>query len=155
MKTSNHQRRLAAGEPTAQRKREEDWTVVRKIPASAEERREFEEHLAALELANQTKDAWLITQSQKLRPPLSSMASMLGLMELAHQLALVRPLHQTPSEFNEAAFRHLRRNFEQLLGFFNELADLTGEKRFKVGAEERSLVKNSAPLSSVLEHTRV
>ncbi|HEV2804672.1 MAG TPA: hypothetical protein VGW57_07065 [Chthoniobacterales bacterium] len=126
---------------TPDRKTGEDWSVWR--DTAEEDRRDFERQLSALQLANRTKDAWLIAQSQSLREPMSSMGSMLGLMDLAHQLALVRPLHQTPSEFDEAAFKHLRRNFERLVGFFNELADLTGEGRLKMDEEERPIVKNS------------
>lgn len=126
---------------TPDRKTGEDLSVWR--DTAEEDRRDFERQLSALQLANRTKDAWLIAQSQSLREPMSSMGSMLGLMDLAHQLALVRPLHQTPSEFDEVAFKHLRRNFERLVGFFNELADLTGEGRLKMDEEERPIVKNS------------
>jgi PAS domain S-box-containing protein len=100
---------------------------IRDITARAEERSDSEKQLAALELANGMKDAWLIAQSQRLRTPLSAIASMLGLMELSHKLAIVRPLHDTPSEFDEAAFKHVRQNFQSLVGFFNELSEVTGE----------------------------
>ena len=151
MKTAHHPRTIPAAAGTPGRQSEEKWSVVRDIPASTQQRENFEKQLSALELANRTKDAWLIAQSQKLRDPMSSMASMLGLMELAHQLALVRPLHQMPSEFDEAAFKHLRRNFERLVRFFNELADLTGETPLKVAEEPPALVKNSSKPSPVLE----
>ena len=151
MKIANHHKTITAREETPNGKHNPDWRVVRNIPATAEQRKNFEKQLSALELANRTKDAWLIAQSQKLREPMSAMGSMLGLMELAHQLALVRPLHQTPSEFDEAAFRHLRRNFERLVRFFNELADLTGENRLKVDQGEPALVKNSSQPSPILE----
>jgi hypothetical protein len=143
MKTANHQSTITARNKTPNGKHNEDWSPVRKFTASSEESGDFERQVSALKLANRTKDAWLIAQSQKLREPMSSMASMLGLMELAHQLALVRPLHQTPSEFDEAAFKHLRRNFDRLVRFFNELADLTGEGRLKIDQQEPSMVKNS------------
>jgi PAS domain S-box-containing protein len=100
---------------------------IRDITARAEKRNDFDSHLAALELANSTKDAWLIAQSQNLRTPLTAIASMLGLMELGHKLASVRPLHQMPSDFDEAALQHVRRNFQCLVHFFNELSDLTGQ----------------------------
>jgi PAS domain S-box-containing protein len=95
----------------------------------------------ALELAHSTKDAWLIAQSQHLRSPLSSMASMLGLMELGHRLAGVRPLHEQPSDFDEAAFQHVRRNFQQLVHFFNELSDLTGQGPLQVEGNQPSDAK--------------
>src|ERR1700720_276819 len=84
---------------------------IRDITARAEKGNNSDGHLAALELANSAKDAWLIAHSQNLRAPLAAMASMLGLVDLGHQLACVRPLHETPSDFDEAAFQHLRRNF--------------------------------------------
>ena len=59
--------------------------------------------------------------------PRAAMASMLGLVDLGHQLACVRPLHETPSDFDEAAFQHLRRNFELLVHCYNELSELTGQ----------------------------
>ena len=105
---------------------------IRDITTRAEEQGESVKQLAALELANRTKDAWLIAQSQRLRAPLGSIASMLGLMELSHKLAIVRPLHDTPSEFDEAAFKHVRKHFQSLVGLFNELSDVTGEAPLKI-----------------------
>ena len=105
---------------------------IRDITVRAEKRHDSDRHLAALELANSTKDAWLIEHSQNLRLPLSSMASMLGLMELGHRLASVRPLYEQPSDFDEAAFQHVRRNFQQLVHFFNELSDLTRQGPLQV-----------------------
>src|SRR6266478_4697120 len=45
----------------------------------------------------------------------------------ALKLANVRPLYEQPSDFDEAAFRHVRQNFQRLVHFFNELADRTGQ----------------------------
>jgi PAS domain S-box-containing protein len=117
---------------------------IRDITTRAEERSDSEKQLAALELANRMKDAWLIAQSQRLRMPLSAIASMLGLMELSHHLALVRPLHDTPSEFDEAAFKHVRRNFQSLVGLFNELSEVTGEAPLKIERDQRDPAKNGA-----------
>ena len=157
MKTANHQTRIAptATEGRPGQKPEETWSVFRDIPGNAQLPNNFEKQVSALELANRTKDAWLSAQSQRLREPMSSMASMLGLMELANHLALVRPLNQMPSEFDEAAFKHLRRNFEQLVGFFNELADLTGETRLNVVDEELALATTWTQPLPVLESKRV
>jgi len=105
---------------------------IRDITIRAEERSDSEKQLAALDLSNRMKDAWLVAQSQRLRTPLSTIASILGLMQLTQQLAIVRPLHDTPSEFDEAAFRHVRRNFQSLVGFFNELSEVTGETPLKI-----------------------
>jgi hypothetical protein len=100
---------------------------IRDITARAEKGTDSDGHLAALELSNRTKDAWLIRHSQNLRVPLMSMGSMLGLIELEQKLASVRPLHETPSDFEETAFRHVRKNFQRLVRFFNELSDVTGQ----------------------------
>jgi hypothetical protein len=137
MKTASHQRTIIASEETRNQKPEEDGRVVRDFTARPEGRRDLDSELSALELANRTKDAWLIAQSRKLREPMSSMASMLGLMELSHKLAIVRPLHQSPSEFDEAGFKLLRRNFQSLLGFFNELSEVTGETPLRIERDER------------------
>jgi PAS domain S-box-containing protein len=105
---------------------------IRDITARAERRNDSDRHIAALELANSAKDAWLIAHSQNLRGPLMAMASMLGLMELGHQLACVRPLYEELSDFDEAAFRHVQQNFQRLVHFFNELADLTGQSPLRL-----------------------
>jgi len=105
---------------------------IRDITARAEMRTDSDSRLAALELANSMKDAWLITHSQNLRTPLTAMASMLGLMELGHKLACVRSLYEEPSDFDEAAFRHVQQNFQRLVHFFNELADLTGQSPLRL-----------------------
>ena len=108
---------------------------IRDITARTERGNDSDSHLAALELSNSTKDAWLIAHSQNLRAPLMSMGSMLGLMELGHELARVRPLHEAPSDFDEEVFEHVRRNFQQLVHYFNELADLTGQDRLQVESD--------------------
>ena len=105
---------------------------IRDISARVENRIEADTHLAALELANRTKDAWLIAHSQKLHAPLLAIMSMLGLIELGHELATVRRLHEKPSEFDEAAFQHIRQNFQRLLSYFNELSDLTGQDALQI-----------------------
>ena len=113
---------------------EEDKVIqcnIRDITARAEMRTDSESHVAALELANRTKDAWLVVHCQKLRAPLAAIASMLGLLELGRELAIVRPLSERRSEFDEAAFQHIRRHFQRLLHYFNELASLTGQERLK------------------------
>jgi hypothetical protein len=82
---------------------------------------------AALEPATSARKAWLIAHSQNLRAPLMAMGSMLDLMELRQRLACVRPLYDEPSDFDEAAFRNVRQNFQCLVHSFNEFADLTGQ----------------------------
>lgn len=120
---------------------------IRDITARAEKGNDSDSHLAALELSNSTKDAWLIAHSQNLRIPLMSMGSMLGLMELGHELARVRPLHEAPSDFDEAAFRHVRKNFQCLVQFFNELSDLTGQGPLRIENSPPSGKKTAAVVS--------
>jgi hypothetical protein len=105
---------------------------IRDITARAEKRTDSDSHLAALELANSTKEAWLIAHSQNLRVALMSMGSLLGLMELGHKLATVRPLYDKLSVFDETALRNVRKNFQRLVDYFNELADLTGQDHLRV-----------------------
>src|SRR4029077_1132638 len=94
---------------------------IRDITARAEGRNDSDTHLAALEHANSTKDAWLNAHSQNLRTPLMSMGSMLGLMELGHKLETVATLYEKLSNYDETAFLHVRRNFQRLVHFFSEL----------------------------------
>jgi PAS domain S-box-containing protein len=105
---------------------------IRDITARAEKPTDSGSDLAALELANSTKDAWLMAHAQHLRTPLSAIASMLGLIDLGHKLASVRPVHETPSDFDEAAFQHIRWNFQRLLHYFNELSELTEQPPLQV-----------------------
>jgi len=112
---------------------------IRDITERAQKRIVIDHRLAALELANKTKEAWLVAHSQNLRAPLSAMASMLGLMELGHKLSTVRPLHENPSDFDEAAFRHVRHNFQRLVHFFDELSDLSGQSVFEPPAASADL----------------
>lgn len=105
---------------------------IRDITARADKRIDSDSHLAALELSNRNKDEWLIAHSQNLRVALMSMGSLLGLMELGHKLAPVRPLYDKMSVFDETAFRNVRKNFQRLVHHFNELADLTGQDHLRV-----------------------
>ena len=128
---------------------------IRDITARAEKRTDSNSHLAALELANSTKDAWLFAHSQNLRSPLMSMGSMLGLMELGHELARVRPLHEAPSDFDEAAFQHVRKNFQRVVHYFNELADLTGQDRLHVRSNAPAALVPSIVASIESENNRL
>ena len=123
---------------------------IRDISARVEKQNDLDSHLAALELANSTKDAWLITHTQNLRAPLSAMASMLDLMELGHELAKVRPLHETPGEFDEVALQHVSTNFQRIIHFFNELSDLTGQGPLQAKSNQPSGAKTAlaAPTDS-------
>jgi PAS domain S-box-containing protein len=114
---------------------EEDKVIqcnIRDITARAEKTNDSDINLEALELANVAKDAWLSGQSQNLRTSLTSMGSMLGLIELGRKLATIRSSDEKPSEFDAAAFQHVRRTFQRLVHYFNEVADLTGQDRLVV-----------------------
>ena len=100
---------------------------IRDISERAEKQNNSDARLAALELAGTTTRAQLAAHLRTLRTPLSAMASMLGLMELGHKLTEDRPLGEKPSEFDEAAFDHILRNFQSLVHYFNELAAFSGE----------------------------
>jgi len=128
---------------------------IRDITVRAETRTDSDSHLAALELANSSKDAWLIAHSQNLRSPLMSLGSMLGLMELGHELARVRPLHEAPSDFDEAAFQHVRKNFQRVVHYFNELADLTGQDRLRVKGNAPTALVPSIVASIESENNRL
>jgi hypothetical protein len=135
MKTSVLRKPARSTHQTRTQSTEDYWTDalrISELPARAESRNDSDSHLAGLELANSTQDAWLIAHSQNLRTPLMAMASMLDLMELGQKLASVRSLYEEPSDFDETAFRHLRENFECLVHLFNELADLTGQSPFQL-----------------------
>jgi PAS domain S-box-containing protein len=125
---------------------------IRDITARAEMRNDSDSRLAALELANSTKDAWLVAHSQNLRKPLTTIASMLGLMELGHKLSSARPLHEAPSEFDEAAFQHIRRNFQHFVHYFNELANITGQSPLQV---ENGLLAGAETVLAAPANTKI
>jgi hypothetical protein len=83
------------------------------------------------------------------------MGSMLGLMELGHDLARVRPLHEATSDFDAASFQHVRRNFHSLVHYFNELADLTGQDRLPVGSNPAPLAAANIVASIESENNRL
>jgi PAS domain S-box-containing protein len=128
---------------------------VREITVRAERQPGSGCHLAALELANSTKDAWLFAHGQNLRGPLSSVTSMLGLIELGQKLASVRSLQETASAFDDAAFQHIRRNFQRLVHYFNELADLTGQDRLLIESNPPSAIATNIVASIESENNRL
>ena len=128
---------------------------IRDITDRAEKQTDSDRHLAALELANSTRDAWLVTLSQSLRIPLMTITSMLGLMKLGRTLVKVRPLYDKPSEFDEAGFEHIRRNFQSLVHYFNELADLTGQDRLQVESSSAPAIVTSILASIESENNKL
>jgi len=121
---------------------------IRDITARAEKRNDSDSHLAALELANSTKDACLIAHSQNLRGPLAAIASMLGLMELRRKLVSGLPAHERLFDFEGAGLQHIRRHLRRLIDFFNELAALTGQIPLQVENSPPSGVKNGVTPSN-------
>jgi PAS domain S-box-containing protein len=100
---------------------------IRDISERASKKDNYDAHLAALEVAATTNGTWAVSHLRMLRTPLSAIASMLGLIELGHKLTEVRRLSEKPSEFDEAAFQHILRNFQNLLHYFNDVAARIGE----------------------------
>ena len=116
---------------------------IRDITARAERVNDSQRNLAALDVANSTNDT-LIAEWENLRQPLMSMGSKLGLMELGHKLTSVRALHEIPSNFDEAAFQQVRRDFRRLVYSFNELAALTGDRHLQMDNNPPSGVQTDA-----------
>ena len=101
---------------------------IRDISERAEKNHNSEAHLAALEFQAGTNKTWVVSHLRMLRTPLSAIASMLGLVEIGHKLAEVRPsFSEHPSEFDEAAYQHILRNCQSLVHYFNEIAALSGQ----------------------------
>jgi hypothetical protein len=86
-----------------------------------------------------------------LRITLSAVASMLGLIELGHKLTKVRP----PPEFDAVAFQHIRRNFQRLVDYFNELASLTGQDLLQVENSPPPAIVTSIVASIESENNRL
>jgi len=153
MKTSVLKKPARPTHQTRTQSTEDYWTDalrISELPARAESRNDSDSHLAALELGNSTKDAWLIAHWPNLRIPLMSMGSMLGLMELGHNLADVRPLYEQPSDFDEAAFRHVKQNFQRLVNSFNELADVIGQSPLQL--EGSSSLGTEPSVATFIDH---
>jgi hypothetical protein len=64
-------------------------------------------------------------------------------------------LHEAPSDFDEAAFQHVRRNFQRLVHYFNELADLTGQDRLQVESNPPPATVTSIVASIESENNRL
>ena len=143
MKTSVLKKPARPTHQTRTQSTEDYWTDalrISELTVRAERRNDSKSCLAALELAHSTQDAWLIAHWQNLRIPLMSMGSMLDLMDLRQKAASVRPLYEEPSDFDETAFRHVRQNFQRLVNFFNELADLTGQSPLQLESSPETSV---------------
>jgi len=106
---------------------------IRDISERAEKKTHSDADLAARQMVANSNKTWVVSHLRMLRTPLSAIASMLGLVEIGHKLAEVRPsLSEQPSEFDEAAFQHILRNIQSLVHYFNEIAALSGESPLQV-----------------------
>src|SRR5438132_3371860 len=92
--------------------------------------------LAALELANQSKDDLLAVLSHELRTPLTAISCAADLLELGHDAADQLDKTEVPPQFDRSAVAMIRRNIQAMVRLISELLDLThmakGALRLKV-----------------------
>jgi len=81
--------------------------------------------LAALELANQSKDDLLAVLSHELRTPLTAISCAADLLELGHDAADQLDKTEVPPQFDRSAVAMIRRNLEAMVRLISELLDLT------------------------------
>lgn len=65
------------------------------------------------------------------------------------------PLNEVPFDFDEAAFLHVRRNFQRLVHYFNELADLREQDRLHVRSNPPPVTVMSIVASIEAENNRL
>src|SRR5438477_13003392 len=81
--------------------------------------------LAALELANQSKDDLLAVLSHELRTPLTAISCAADLLELGHDAADQLDKTEVPPQFDRSAVAMIRRNLPAMVRLIRELVDLT------------------------------
>lgn len=81
--------------------------------------------LAALELANKTKDDVLAVLSHELRTPLTAISCAADLLELGHDAADQLDKTEVPPKFDRSAVAIIRRNLQAMVRLISELLDLT------------------------------
>ena len=81
--------------------------------------------LAALELANQSKDDLLAVLSHELRTPLTAISCAADLLELGHDAADQLDKTEVPPQFDRSAVAMIRRNVQAMVRLISELLDLT------------------------------
>jgi len=98
---------------------------IRDISARAISDEASSVRLAALELANRTKDDLLAVLSHELRTPLTAISCAADLLELGHDAT--DQLHKTdvPPQFDRSAVAIIRRNVRAMVRLISELLDLT------------------------------
>ncbi len=81
--------------------------------------------LAALELANKTKEDLLAVLSHELRTPLAAISCAADLLELGHDAADQLDKTDVPPQFDRSAVAIIRRNLQAMVRLTSELLDLT------------------------------
>ena len=81
--------------------------------------------LAALELANRSKDDLLAVLSHELRTPLTAISCAADLLELGHDAAEQLDKTDVPQQFDRSAVAMIRRNLQAMVQLISELLDLT------------------------------
>src|SRR5438132_10222397 len=81
--------------------------------------------LAALELANKTKDDVLAVLSHELRTPLTAISCAADLLELGHDATDQLDKTEVPPQFDRSAVTMIRRNLQAMVRLITELLDLT------------------------------
>jgi PAS domain S-box-containing protein len=81
--------------------------------------------LAALELANKSKDDLLAVLSHELRTPLTAISCAADLLELGHDATGQLDKTDVPPQFDRSAVGIIRRNLQAMVRLINELLDLT------------------------------
>src|SRR5438094_1049737 len=81
--------------------------------------------LAALELANKSKDDLLAVLSYELRTPLTAISCAADLLELGHDAADQLDKTEVPPQFDRSAVAMIRRNLQAMVRLISELLDLT------------------------------
>src|SRR5437588_2930593 len=81
--------------------------------------------VAALELANNSKDNLLAVLSHELRTPLTAISCAADLLELGHDAADQLDKTKVPPQFDRSAVAMIRRNLQAMVRLISELLDLT------------------------------
>jgi PAS domain S-box-containing protein len=81
--------------------------------------------VAALELANNSKDNLLAVLSHELRTPLTAISCAADLLELGHDATEQLDKTEVPPQFDRSAVAIIRRNLQAMVRLISELLDLT------------------------------
>jgi len=98
---------------------------IRDISARAVADEASSGRLAALELANRTKEDLLAVLSHELRTPLTAISCAADLLELGHDAADQLDKTDVPPQFDRSAVAIIRRNLQAMVRLISELLDLT------------------------------